>query len=115
MSEVERVLNGRYRLKEQLGSGGMGAVYLAHDARLRDLKVAVKIQIDISTRVPGVASTIGGSGQTDAAQFEQEAVALAQLKHPGLPKVTDHFTSEQGEHCLVMELRRRARPRYRRS
>jgi eukaryotic-like serine/threonine-protein kinase len=36
------------------------------------------------------------------AQFEREAALLAHLRHPALPKVTDHF-SEGAEQFLVME------------
>ena len=87
------VLQQRYSIQQILGTGGLGTVYLAHDRRLK-CDVAVKEMSGISPSAAMIQ------------QFENEATLLARLKHPHLPRVTDHFTESvrgnQG-HYLVME------------
>ena len=86
--EPDTRLSNRYRIIEKLGSGGMGAVYRAHDENL-DVEVAVKENFFVSVE--------------SARQFAREARVLFQLKHPGLPSVIDHFTiPDQGQY-LVMD------------
>jgi serine/threonine protein kinase len=81
------LLRDRYRIEKQLGKGGMGAVYLAHDTVL-DTKVAVKI--NQNPRPEG------------RDQFIQEARLLAALRHPNLPRVIDYFVIEENQ-FLVMD------------
>jgi serine/threonine protein kinase len=81
------LLRGRYRIIQQLGRGGMGAVYQATDETLSCL-VAVK-------------ETFAETDKYRRA-FEREAKLLANLRHPVLPRVTDHFTEGRGQ-FLVME------------
>jgi serine/threonine protein kinase len=81
------VLQGRYRIVQQLGSGGMGAVYEAVDQRL-DTTVALKESFSLDSRL--------------RRQFEQEARLLARLHHPALPRVSDYFT-EGDRAFLVMQ------------
>jgi serine/threonine protein kinase len=83
------ILQNRYEIMSLLGCGGMGAVYLALDHRLGQNRVAVKENLDTS--------------QQAATQFQQEANVLAQLDHPNLPKVIDHFIEPTGRQYLVME------------
>ncbi len=68
---------GRYRVRNALGAGGFGAVYLCQDTQL-DRPVAVKV-------------LRGGPevSQTGAERFLQEARRLAQLSHPGIVTVHD--------------------------
>ena len=80
-------LNQRYRLEGQLGKGGMGAVFLAHDITL-DIKVAVKENLNVNPE--------------SERQFRREARLLATLRHPNLPRVTDHFILEDRQY-LVMD------------
>ena len=81
------VLQNRYRIVRQLGSGGMGAVYEAIDQRL-ETTVAIKETFSVDDRL--------------RRQFEQEARLLAQLHHPNLPRVSDYF-AESGRAFLVMQ------------
>src|SRR5215208_1992018 len=90
------LLHKRYRIVEILGQGGMGSVYRAVNENLFT---------------------------TDeyARQFRLEAVILANLRHPNLPRVTDHFViGDQGQY-LVMDYiegedqRRRGNPHRRRA
>src|SRR5512140_1167279 len=82
------LLNNRYRVVEILGRGGMGAVYRATD---ESLGVDVAVNENLFT--------------TDdyARQFRMEAVILAGIKHPHLPRVTDHFVVEDMGQYLVMD------------
>lgn len=81
------ILIDRYLIQRHIDAGGMGAVYLAYDQRLR-VDVALK-QI-----------TIPGEQYVQA--FSDEAHLLAKLKHPNLPRVIDYFADEHGQ-FLVME------------
>src|SRR5690242_10709672 len=80
---------GRYRIKERLNQGGMGTVYLATDRNLSDRLVAIKENSDSSAEAQE--------------QFQYEAVILARLTHPNLPRVTDHFVEPSGRQYLVMD------------
>lgn len=82
---------GHFRLVEQIGAGGMGRVYRAHDEHL-ERDVAVKV-------LP--ADTFSDEGAR--ARFRKEALALAKLSHPNIAHVHD-FASQDGVDFLVMEL-----------
>lgn len=81
------ILQGRYHIIRELGSGGMGAVYEAVDERL-GATVAIKETFSIDERL--------------RRHFEQEARLLARLHHGALPRVSDYFT-EDGRAFLVMQ------------
>lgn len=87
MLTPETLLQGRYRIIRQLGQGGMGAVYEAVDERL-DTTVALKETLFADERL--------------RKQFEREARLLARMHHPALPRVSDHFSENQGQ-FLVMQ------------
>ena len=82
--------DGRYRLQERLGAGGMASVWLGIDERL-GRPVAVKI----------VADTLAGDEQW-VRRFNREARAAASLSHRGVVSVFDYGV-EDGRPYLVME------------
>ncbi len=67
---------GPYQIVEPLGAGGMGAVYRAHDSRLRR-DVALKVISPLLLRPDSVE------------RFEREARAAAALNHPNILAVLD--------------------------
>jgi TolB-like protein len=80
-----------YRIEAQLGSGGMGVVYRAHDERLQR-KVALKL---LPERMAGRSERW--------ARVLAEARAASALNHPGI--TTIYEVGEEGEHLfIVMEL-----------
>ena len=82
------LLHKRYRIVEILGQGGMGSVYRAVDENL-GVDVALKENLFTTDEY--------------ARQFRLEAVILANLRHPNLPRVSDHFVvGDQGQY-LVMD------------
>ena len=87
MLTPQTTLQGRYRIIRQLGQGGMGAVYEAVDERL-DTTVALK------------ETLFADEGLRK--QFEREARLLARMHHPALPRVSDHFSENEGQ-FLVMQ------------
>ncbi len=89
------ILQDRYRVVEQIGQGGMGAVYLAEDLHLKGKTSALK-EIDYPADAdPKVQAELRD-------QFHREAIALANLDHAHLPKVFDYF-SQDGRDYLVMD------------
>jgi tetratricopeptide (TPR) repeat protein len=86
------VLAGRYRLLEEVGEGGMGAVWMAQQTEPVRRMVAVKLI------KPGMDS------RTVLARFEAERQALALMDHPHIAKVLDGGATPSGRPFLVMEL-----------
>jgi eukaryotic-like serine/threonine-protein kinase len=82
------LLYQRYRIVEILGQGGMASVYRAIDENL-EVEVAVKENLFTT--------------EDYARQFRLEATILASLRHPNLPRVTDHFVIEGKGQYLVMD------------
>ncbi len=84
---------GPYRVARNLGSGGMGAVYLAvRDDDHYSKEVAVKM---LRTGLADEAA--------HTARFRTERQILAGLEHPNIARLLDGGTSEAGEPYLVME------------
>jgi predicted Ser/Thr protein kinase len=87
MIGIDTILQNRYHVLRPLGRGGMGAVYEAVDERL--------------SRTVALKETLVETDELRRA-FEREARLLANLRHPALPKVLDHFSEGAGL-FLVME------------
>ncbi len=85
-----RTLNGRYRLLERIGSGGMAAVYRAQDLKLGRI-VAIKMLHESLTSDEGFLM-----------RFQREAHAAANLTHPNIVTVHD-IGQEEHRHYIVME------------
>jgi serine/threonine protein kinase/tetratricopeptide (TPR) repeat protein len=81
---------GHYRIVEEIGAGGMGVVYRAHDERL-ERDVALKIL------PPGTLAN-----ESSRKRFRREAVALSKVNHPNIATVHD-FDTQEGLDFLVME------------
>jgi serine/threonine protein kinase len=85
--QADRIVAGRYRLSTLLGTGGMGAVWLAEDAVLRRA-VALK--------------HLTSQGRDDQPGALEEARAAARITHPGVVRVHDVVLGED-EDWIVME------------
>jgi eukaryotic-like serine/threonine-protein kinase len=92
----QQLLDNRYRLVEELGSGGMSVVWHAHDLVL-DRSVAVKV----------LAGALA-SDPVSRRRIRAEAQAAARLWHPNITNVYDYGESvdDDGEPApyVVMEL-----------
>jgi tetratricopeptide (TPR) repeat protein/predicted Ser/Thr protein kinase len=83
---------GRFKVREELGAGGMGVVFVADQTEPVQRRVALKV---IRT---------GADSARVLARFEQERQALALMDHPNIAKVLDAGVSETGQPYFVMEL-----------
>jgi eukaryotic-like serine/threonine-protein kinase len=89
---AQGTIAGRYRVVREVGRGGMGAVWLAHDEVL-DRPVALK-------RV----GLLPGADSTDLARAEREARLAAQLSHPHVVAVFNLVVdADTDSRWLVME------------
>src|SRR5947208_1790539 len=82
---------GSYRLLQELGRGGMGAVYLAEHS-LIGKKAAAKILLPQFSRDPEIVN-----------RFFNEARAATQIRHPGIVEIFDFGNDQHGCAYLVME------------
>ncbi|AKU90403.1 serine/threonine-protein kinase [Vulgatibacter incomptus] len=81
----------RYRLLEEIGSGGMAVVYKAHDAAL-ERDVAVKVMH------PHLAGR-----EESRRRFSREARAVARLRHPNIVEIFDFSGDDAAESFIVTE------------
>ena len=82
---------GSYQITDYVGSGGFGSVFKAEDVNTPGRVVAIKELHKKHTR-----------NQVIKQRFFQEAVAMARLDHPNLPRLYT-FGEDNGSYYLVME------------
>ena len=83
---------GRYKLREKIGEGGCGVVYVAEQEEPVRRRVALKV------------IKLGMDTKAVIARFEAERQALAMMDHPNIAKVLDAGATETGRPYFVMEL-----------
>jgi len=88
---IGMVFDGRYKIVEMIGKGGMGAVYKATHIAMSQT-VALKV---LNPEALG--------DDTAVQRFYHEAKASSRLKHPNTIKVFDFGRSEEGHLYLAME------------
>ena len=91
-SEQPGATVGPYKLREQIGEGGFGTVWVADQEQPVRRRVALKI------------IKLGMDTKEVIARFGQERQALAMMDHPNIAKVLDAGTTENGRPYFVMEL-----------
>ncbi len=89
------VLRDRYTIRERIGQGGMGNIYLADDRVLAGRRCALK-EVEHDRSLPKKILSEARE------QFLREATVLARLDHPNLPKVSDFFSVRERDY-LVMD------------
>jgi predicted Ser/Thr protein kinase len=89
--DVPQTIAGRFRIEREIGTGGMGTVYLATHLGL-ERPVAVKI---IRREFAGDADV--------ADRFLREARTMAKLRHPNAAMIFDAGSLPDGRHFIVME------------
>ena len=92
VSERSGTVIGPYKLIQEIGAGGMGAVWMAQQTEPVKRLVALKVI------KPGMDS------RQVIARFEAERQALALMDHPNIARVFDGGTTEAGRPYFVMEL-----------
>jgi len=86
------VISDKYKLIEEIGSGGMGIVYKAEQIQPVKRIVALKI------------IKLGMDTKQVVARFKAERQTLAMMDHPNIAKVFDGGATEKGRPYFVMEL-----------
>ncbi len=91
---LNHLLKQRYRVLTQVGKGGFGAVYKAADLLFGNRLVAIK-EMSQHNLTPYELTEATNT-------FKHEAMLLASLTHPNLPRIYEQFT-EDGRWYLVMD------------
>ncbi len=86
--QLNSLIQERYKITKILGHGGMGSVYMAMDENIK-IPVAIKENLVLT--------------ENYLTQFKKEAVILASLRHPNLPRVSDYFDLPGQGQYLVMD------------
>ncbi len=90
MSWIGHTIGGRYQIEAVLGQGGMSTVYRAKDLNLQRAVAIKLIHAHLS------------NDPTFVRRFEQEAAAVAQLRHPNIIQVYD-FNHEGDVYYMVLD------------
>ena len=85
------VISGRYLIRELLGEGGMGSVYLAEHTHMKK-RVALKL----------LHPEMSDNAEVQS-RFEREAMAASHIEHPNVAAATDFGRTEDGAYFLVLE------------
>jgi len=89
---IGRVIQGRYRVIDRIGEGGMGVVYVAEHVEI-EKRVALKVLRDDFSKRPEVVE-----------RFRQEARSASKIGHAHIVDVTDFGQLEEGGVYFAMEL-----------
>ena len=82
---------GAFRIEEELGRGGMGVVYLAHDTELDRLVAIKSLPVALATDSEALS------------RFQREARILASLNHPNIATIYEKIEQTEGGYYLVLE------------
>ena len=91
-SLVGTTIAGRYKVRQEIGEGGMGTVYMAEQVQPVKRMVALKL------------IRAGMNSRSVLARFESERQALALMSHPHIARVLDAGTTVDGHPFFVMDL-----------
>ncbi len=89
---IDTIIADRYKIRQEIGEGGMGTVYLAEQLR------PVRRQVALKLIKPAMDS------RNVLARFESERQALALMDHPHIARVLDAGSTANGRPFFVMEL-----------
>lgn len=90
MLALDSILANRYRIRYEIGQGGMAVIYVAEDMRTGE-DVAIKV---LRSQYAGDAEFVR--------RFEREAYAMLRVQHPNIVQVYD-VGHQDGVHYIVME------------
>lgn len=89
-TDIGTLIDGRFRVIDKLGEGGMSIVWLARDERLEKLWAIKEVKLNSND----------GLYRANIAATRQEANIMKRLDHPALPRIVD--VVDDGESLLVV-------------